>query len=118
MENMDENTKKLKELKELGITISLDDFGMGYSSLNYLMYLPLSKLKLDRSFIQRMANKREFIALVKLVIDIAHSFSLAVVAEGVELLEELMILEEMNADYIQGYYFSKPLCEVEALKLI
>lgn len=118
MENMDENTKKLKELKDLGITISLDDFGMGYSSLNYLMYLPLSKLKLDRSFIQRMANKREFIALVKLIIDIAHSFSLAVVAEGVEVLEELTILEEMNADYIQGYYFSKPLCEVEALKLI
>lgn len=118
MENIEENQKKVRELKNLGVMISLDDFGTGYSSLNYLMYLPLSKVKLDRSFIQRMRNRNEFISLVKLIIDIAHSLSLPVIAEGVEVKEELDLLEQMKVDYIQGYYFSKPLCEADALRLI
>lgn len=118
MENIEENRKKVQELKELGVMISLDDFGTGYSSLNYLMHLPLSKVKLDRSFIKRLTDSEESVTLVKLIIDLAHSLSLPVVAEGVEVIEELKLLEQMNVDYIQGYYFSKPLCETEALKLL
>lgn len=118
MENMKENTKKLKDLKELGIKVSLDDFGTGYSSLNYLVHLPLSQVKIDRSFIRGMNQGDEFIKLVKLIINIAHTLSLPVVAEGVEYEEELKLLKSLNVDYIQGYYFSKPVSEQEALSLI
>lgn len=118
MENMNENTKKLKELKELGVKISLDDFGTGYSSLNYLVHLPLSQVKIDRSFVQGMAKGEEFIKLVTLIINISHTLSLPVVAEGVEYQEELELLNSLNVDYIQGYYFSKPICVEEALQLL
>lgn len=118
MENMKENTKKLKELKELGVKISLDDFGTGYSSLNYLVHLPLSQIKIDRSFVRGMNQGDEFIKLVKLIINIAHTLSLPIIAEGVEYEEDLNLLKSLKVDYIQGYYFSKPVCEEEALKLI
>ncbi len=118
MENMKENTKKLKALKALGVKISLDDFGTGYSSLNYLVHLPLSQVKIDQSFVRGMSQGEEFIRLVKLIVNIAHTLSLPVVAEGVEYEEDLKLLQSLKIDYIQGYYFSKPVCEEEALKLI
>lgn len=117
LSNIDENIKKIKELKDLGIMISLDDFGTGYSSLNYLIKLPLSQVKIDRSFIKGMNSRDEYIKLVKLMIDISHSIAIPVIAEGVEELSELKILEKMGIDYIQGYLFSKPVNESEAEKL-
>lgn len=117
LSNIDDNIKKIKSLKDLGITISLDDFGTGYSSLNYLIKLPLSQVKIDRSFIQGMNSRYEYIKLVKLIINLAHSISMLVIAEGVEKVSELKILEEINIDYIQGYLFSKPVNELEAENL-
>lgn len=118
LKNIEENIKKVKALKDLGIIISLDDFGTGYSSLNYLIKLPLSQVKIDRSFIKGMNSRHEYIKLVKLIIDIAHSISIPVIAEGVEDSNELRILEDMNIDAIQGYLLSKPLNESEAEKII
>lgn len=118
MQNINENIKKIRELKDLGITISLDDFGTGYSSLNYLINLPLSKVKIDRSFIKGMGKQDEFKSLVRLIIDIAHSLQLPVISEGVENEEELEILKQMDIDNIQGYYFSKPISKEDALLLI
>ncbi|MBW6410090.1 EAL domain-containing protein [Clostridium weizhouense] len=118
IKNIEENTIKIKELKDMGIMISLDDFGSGYSSLNYIVNMPLSIIKIDKSFIWGMDVKKEYIKLLKLMIDSSHSLNLPIVAEGVETQEQLDKLNKMNVDYVQGYLFSKPLEEKEALKLI
>ncbi|SFD33942.1 EAL domain-containing protein [Clostridium uliginosum] len=118
LKNIEENIKKIKELKDMGITISLDDFGSGYSSLNYIVKLPLSIIKIDKSFIRGMDVKEEYIKLLKLIIESAHLLNLPIVAEGVETEEQLDRLNKMNVDYIQGYLFSKPLEEKDALKLL
>ena len=80
--------------------------------------MPLSQVKIDQSFVRGMSQGEEFIRLVKLIVNIAHTLSLPVVAEGVEYEEDLKLLQSLKIDYIQGYYFSKPVCEEEALKLI
>lgn len=117
LDNIDINIEKIQELKDIGVTIALDDFGTGYSSLNYLVKLPLSKLKIDKSFIQGMTKGKEYVKLVGLIIDISHSLGLPVVAEGVEDNDELEILKEMEADLIQGYLFYVPLERNEAKNL-
>lgn len=118
LKNIEENIEKIRELKDMGITISLDDFGSGYSSLNYIVMLPLSIIKIDKSFIWGMDVKDGYIKLLKLIVESAHSLNLPIVAEGVETEEQLHILNEIKVDYIQGYLFSKPLAESEALKLV
>ncbi len=118
LENINENIQKLKELKELGIKIALDDFGTGYSSFNYLVKLPLSEVKIDKSFVIGMDGGKEYINLIKLIIDSSHSLNLDIVAEGVETQEQLSVLKDMGIDYIQGYLLSKPLEEKDALNLV
>ncbi|MGL5380387.1 sensor domain-containing protein [Clostridium sp.] len=118
LENINENIQKINDLKKLGIKISLDDFGTGYSSFNYLVKLPLSEVKIDKSFVAGMENGEEYSNLIKLIIDSSHSLDLPIVAEGVETMEQLNKLSNMGVDYIQGYLFSKPLEEKDAFKLI
>ncbi|HSQ90275.1 sensor domain-containing protein [Romboutsia sp.] len=118
LENIKENIQKLKELKESGIKIALDDFGTGYSSFNYLVKLPLSEVKIDKSFVIGMDVGKEYTNLIKLIIDSCHSLKLPIVAEGVETQEQLKVLKGMDIDYIQGYLFSKPLEEKDALNLV
>jgi len=96
-------------LQTLGVKLSMDDFGTGYSSLSYLRQYDFDVLKIDRSFINGITQNKEDRDLVKASIAIAHSLGLDVVAEGVEITEQLTILEELGCDYVQGYYFSKPL---------
>lgn len=109
IENIDNNILKIKALKDLGMKVALDDFGTGYSSLSYLVKLPLSHVKIDKSFVSNMSNGLEYIKLTGLIIEVTHSLGLKVIAEGVETYRELEILDDMGIDYIQGYYFSKPL---------
>lgn len=118
LENINENIKKLKELRDIGIKIYLDDFGTGYSSFNYLVKLPLSAVKIDKSFIDEMSEGEEYKKLIKLIIDSSHSMQLDTVAEGVETEEQLKELRNMGIEYIQGYIFSKPLKENDALGLL
>ncbi|MGL5530858.1 MAG: EAL domain-containing protein, partial [Culicoidibacterales bacterium] len=118
LEDFDANIAKFAHLKAQGFKISLDDFGTGYSSLNYLANLPLSTVKIDRSFICELTRQAKYQTLVKLIVDAAHALDLEVVAEGVETQAELSILDHMDADYIQGFYFSKPLSEQAAYALI
>lgn len=117
IENIDKNINKIIALKNMGIKVALDDFGTGYSSLSYLVKLPLSHVKIDKSFIRNMKNGNEYIKLIGLIIEAAHSLRLKVVAEGVEKYEELAILDEMGIDFIQGYLFSRPLPQEAAEKL-
>lgn len=95
----------------LGIRFSLDDFGTGYSSLNYLQQMPISELKIDRSFISELANEKNYQDMVVIILSMAKIFNLKVVAEGVETIEQYHFLEKNSCDIIQGYLYSKPLSE-------
>ena len=99
----------LESLQRLGVTISVDDFGTGYSSLRYLQDLPISKLKIDQSFIWRLTNGAKERAMVQTMISLADNFELGVVAEGIETPEQLAILRSMGCSHGQGYLFSRPM---------
>lgn len=99
----------LDKLTELGIKISVDDFGTGFSSLAYLKKLPVSELKIDRSFVSEMLEDKNDEVIVQSTIDLGHNLGLAVVAEGVENEQMLDRLRELNCDICQGYFFSRPL---------
>ncbi|MGE3318092.1 MAG: putative bifunctional diguanylate cyclase/phosphodiesterase [Candidatus Berkiella sp.] len=98
----------MKGLKELGVGIALDDFGTGYSSLSYLMEFPVDKLKIDRSFIKSISERKEGHALTRGIIDLGHSLHLKVLAEGVETKEQLHYLKQSKCDLVQGYYYAQP----------
>lgn len=107
MENVERSISTLKLIRAMGVTIAVDDFGTGFSSLNYLSKLPLDTLKIDRSFVIEMTIAPEGLALVSTIINLAHSLKLKVVAEGVETLEQSRLLQAMSCDEMQGYLFSK-----------
>ncbi|RTQ93215.1 sensor domain-containing protein [Lysinibacillus telephonicus] len=108
MNNDSDTIRKLVRLKQLGFKLSIDDFGTGYSSLSYLVRFPLDYLKIDRSFIQHIVSLDDKQAVVDAIIQMAHRLNMQVIAEGVESVQQLNILREMGCDYIQGYYYSKP----------
>lgn len=105
----------LANLKSRGVTLALDDFGTGYSSLSYLSELPFDKLKVDRSFVTKSLKSSHARQLLKGVISLGHGLGLKVQAEGAEEIDEVDILREFNADYIQGYVFSRPVPAAAAL---
>ncbi|MBU3113994.1 EAL domain-containing protein [Clostridium lacusfryxellense] len=106
----------LNKIKDIGIKISLDDFGTGYSSFNYLTFLPLDKIKLDKSLIDKFL-KPDRIQIMDNIISLAHSLNLEITAEGVEEYEQYRLLKVGGCDYIQGYFFSKPLAAGEIEKI-
>ncbi|RJX39779.1 EAL domain-containing protein [Paenibacillus pinisoli] len=106
---MESVIEMLSELQALGIEISIDDFGTGYSSLSQLQRLPVSIVKLDRTFIKDAEHDERKSAVVRAVIELAHSMGLRVVAEGIETEEERTFFAGLHCDELQGYYFSKPL---------
>jgi diguanylate cyclase (GGDEF)-like protein/PAS domain S-box-containing protein len=110
--------KALKLLKELGIHVSIDDFGTGYSSLSYLKKMPLSELKIDKSFVDDTPDNTEASAIVKMVLSLARSLNLKTVAEGVETKKQLAFLRNEGCDEMQGYLFSKPLPALEMAALL
>jgi EAL domain-containing protein (putative c-di-GMP-specific phosphodiesterase class I) len=103
------NTGALSRLREMGVGISIDDFGTGYSSLSYLRHLPGDILKIDKSFVRGLGVEAEDTAIVGMIVDLAHTLGMEVVAEGVETEEQAALLAEMGCDFGQGYHFSKPL---------
>ena len=108
----------LKELKSKGIKIALDDFGTGYSSLSYLTHIPINTLKIDKVFIDTIANNGEDTSLTNMIIMIGRRLGLSIIAEGVETERQLEYLKKYDCNKIQGYYFSKPLPQEELLKLL
>ncbi|WP_310736005.1 EAL domain-containing protein [Pseudoalteromonas sp. SR41-7] len=99
----------LTEITALGINLSMDDFGTGYSSLSYLREYPFNVLKIDRSFIDGIVLNNEDCNLVKAIIAMSHSLGLTVVAEGVETKEQHTLLNKLDCDFMQGFYFSRPI---------
>lgn len=109
LESYDHVLPKLNVLRDMQVKIALDDFGTGYSSLSYLTHLPISTLKIDKSFIDFLATDNLQASLVGEIIRIGRRMKLSVVAEGVETRDQLERLAEQGCDKIQGYYFSPPL---------
>jgi diguanylate cyclase (GGDEF)-like protein len=113
MKNPEVAIKTLSKVKALGISLAIDDFGTGYSSLSYLKRLPIDTLKIDRAFIMELPDDEEDEAISKAIIALAKSLNLNLIAEGVETLEQKNFLVEHGCDWIQGYYYSKPLSDVD-----
>ncbi len=118
MQSSDHVIKQLNALSELGFKIAIDDFGTGHSSLSRLRNFPLHVLKIDRSFVNNMATHPPDAALVKAIIDMAHTMGFRVVAEGVEEAAQFDMLMEFGCDIFQGYYFSKPICADKFLEYL
>ncbi|MDO5390123.1 MAG: EAL domain-containing protein [Eubacteriales bacterium] len=108
-ENPGKIIKTVDELRNLGFIIEMDDFGSGYSSLNMLNQMNLDILKLDMKFIQNEMEKPAEQSILRFIVNLAHWMNLSVVAEGVETREQMERLREMECDYVQGYYFAKPM---------
>jgi EAL domain-containing protein (putative c-di-GMP-specific phosphodiesterase class I) len=109
MEDIGRSIEKLSAIRALGVGLSLDDFGTGYSSLSYIAKLPVTTLKIDRSFIAAMSESAEHMAIVSAVISLARALNLKVVAEGVETQEQSNLLRLLRCDEAQGYFFGRPL---------
>jgi len=108
MENEQSAGDTLSRLRDLELGVSIDDFGTGHSSLSHLNRLPVDTLKIDRSFVGHMCERRENLEIVRTIVALAHNLGMDVVAEGVETAEQLAELRAMGCDYGQGYLFSRP----------
>jgi len=109
MQNAEASIKALRQLNAMGLEISIDDFGMGYSSLSYLKRFPINTLKIDQAFIRHLTDDPDDPVIVTAIITLAHNLRLKAIAEGVETAEQLKLLRLLRCDRIQGYYFSHPL---------
>lgn len=118
MENIEVAMRKLDQLRKLGVKLSIDDFGTGYSSLSYLHRLSTDTLKIDRSFVQQMAENNENAEIVRTIITLAKNLHMDVTAEGIETVEQLEMLRALGCEHGQGYLFAKPMEAHAAFQLI
>jgi diguanylate cyclase (GGDEF)-like protein/PAS domain S-box-containing protein len=109
IEDFDRGLALLRRLKALGVRISMDDFGSGYSSLSYLQAFPFDKIKVDRAFVVNLGRNPQSAAIIRAVIGLGHGLEMSIVAEGVETEEQLSFLAEEGCDAVQGYFIGKPL---------
>jgi diguanylate cyclase (GGDEF)-like protein/PAS domain S-box-containing protein len=116
--SLQEAISRLETLRAMGVRLALDDFGTGYSSLTYLQRLPVQTLKIDKSFIDRILDTGANKTIIRTIVDMAHQLDMTVVAEGVETAEQLEYLAGSRCDLAQGYLFSRPAPEEEAVGLL
>lgn len=109
--------RALEKLRDLGVKIAIDDFGTGYSSLSSLKLLPIDRIKIDRAFIRNLPDDENDSAITELIIAIGHTLGLDIIAEGVETQEQLDYLLENGCDQVQGFYYYKPMPEIELFEL-
>jgi len=118
IKNEEEAVRVMKELNKLGFSISIDDFGTGYSSLSKLKNYPINVLKIDKSFIDPIPDDTPSCNIVSTIIDLAHHLDYTVVAEGVEFIEQVKFLHKNQCDLIQGYFYYKPVPQVQFAELL
>ncbi|MEE8458872.1 MAG: EAL domain-containing protein [Phycisphaerales bacterium] len=114
MDNLDDLRPVLSRLRKEGVRLAMDDFGTGHSSLSFLHRAPMDILKIDRSFVNSSGNPRDNGAIIHTVIQLAHNFDMDVVAEGIETVEQLALLQSLDCNYGQGYLFSRPVDKEKA----
>ncbi len=108
IEDFDRGLALLRRLKALGVRVSMDDFGSGYSSLSYLQAFPFDKIKIDRAFVMNLGRNPQSASIVRAVIGLGHGLGMSIVAEGVETQEQLAFLADEGCDAVQGYFLGKP----------
>ena len=113
LENTDQSLETLRELRRLGVCLSLDDFGTGYASLSYLLRFEFDKIKIDRSFVQRLGMQAHAESIIRSILTLAHNLGMRVCAEGVETAAQLEFLRDERCDEAQGFLFSHPLAAQE-----
>jgi diguanylate cyclase (GGDEF)-like protein/PAS domain S-box-containing protein len=118
MRDVERTTQRLHELKALSIQLVIDDFGTGYSSLAYLRQFPITVLKIDRTFVNRLGTDPQDDAIVRSIVTLSRDLGMEVVAEGIETPAQLETLRALGCDYGQGYYFSRPLPSAQAEELV
>lgn len=118
IDNIDDVIGKMKVLKKMGVRVSLDDFGIGHSSLVYLKKLPVTQIKIDQSFVHDVLTDSNDAAIIKMVLAVGKTIHCDIVAEGVEQLEQFELLKKFGCHYFQGFYFSKPLSAANFEKLV
>lgn len=118
IDSLESSTQKLNELCSLGVRLALDDFGTGFSSLTYLRTLPVEIIKIDKTFIDRLLEDNDQEGFVRLIVEMAHVLGLTVVAEGVEVELQRAKLIDFGCDCAQGYLFSKPVSQEEAIRFL
>ncbi|MCE5199577.1 MAG: EAL domain-containing protein [Armatimonadota bacterium] len=118
MQNPDQAVVTLTDLKSMGVSISIDDFGVGYSSLGNLRRLPIDFVKIDSSFVRQITTNKDDASIAAAIVAMAHSMNLNVIAEGVETLDQLNFLKSLKCDEIQGYFISRPVSAHEVVHLL
>ena len=118
MTNFNHNLTLINRMKELGVKIALDDFGTGYSSFSYLTKIPINSLKIDKSFIAGICENENDAYIAGTIINLAHQLGITVIAEGVETIEQLRILQGQMCDILQGYFFSRAISEQDFIELL
>jgi diguanylate cyclase (GGDEF)-like protein len=118
MDHSEVGTRALRALRELGVRLVLDDFGTGYSSLSYLKHLPLDTIKIDRSFVAGLETDAADLPIVQAVVALAHGLGIAVVAEGIETVEQRRLVHELGCDRGQGFLFARPMPPAELRSLL
>lgn len=108
MEHDTEIFKRIQILRDMGVGLSVDDFGTGFSGLSRLVSLPVTEIKIDKSFVDRCLTEKRILALLEAITSIGQSLNLTVVAEGVETKEQFEMLRKIHCRVIQGYFFSRP----------
>ena len=118
MKNAAHSITVLNELKEKGIRISIDDFGTGYSSLSYLKKFPIDTLKVDQSFVRDIGEEEDSETITSLIISMAHTLKLRVIAEGVETDAQASFLMENRCEFAQGFFYNRPIKTSQINKLL
>ncbi len=118
MEDAESAVDKMRQLRDVGVELHIDDFGTGYSSLSYLHRLPTHTIKIDRSFVRRMSERNGKSQIVGTIVTLARNLGMRVAAEGLETADQLAKLRQLECEYGQGFYFSRPLSGGDAGRLI
>lgn len=113
MEDFERAAGIMRQLKKMNVRVFIDDFGTGYSSMRYLHRLPVTGLKIDRSFVAALSPNNEIFEIVRSIVQLAGKLNLAVIAEGVEKQAQLDCLRDMGCGLVQGYYFGRPMNEAK-----
>ena len=118
MKDIEEAAAIMRQIRQTGVHLHMDDFGTGYSSLSCLHRLPLNVLKIDRSFVSDLSERRDYAAVVNAIVHLAHNLGMKLIAEGVETSEQMSMLQALDCDYAQGYFFGRPMPAAEAERII
>jgi EAL domain-containing protein (putative c-di-GMP-specific phosphodiesterase class I) len=118
MQKPEQGSYAMEQLQQMGVSIAMDDFGTGHSSLNYVSVLPISMIKIDRFFVQNCAKRETDASILAAIVTMGHALGLKVLAEGVETEEQAIVLREQGCDEVQGYLYSRPVSAEKLIKLL